>query len=305
MEPYGLSDGRLVGRLLLQVAETMGPGETAHAGTPFGMGEPALALGRVGGPASRKPGARYRQGGCSQGSRASSGPCAGCDRCGQRPVRVVLVCGPPRSGKSTYIVETFDGAAEPIPFEIVAYCNFLSSGAYPRKMPLRRREMIALAMFQEFAEDAVRRCQQFSSHAPAGDGGRSCVGGPLVVVEGPFYRRSLRALVVAGIRATLRECDVLECRWVGYPRLVGEAVRRAGYDTFKQCVGRLQVPSAEEGFDELRVLTVPGRSIPEALRLRVDALNMRDTVTEHNLLCRPDLLFDPHFRADSIWAPAE
>ena len=302
MGSSGLTEGQRIGALLLQVADIVGADKDALAA--FSGGERSAAVsGRGNGWFSKSA-----AGGCEEGAAVSlSGARNTRESCGggsdpRRPIRVMLVCGPPRSGKSTYIVETFGGEAGRELFEFVAYCNFLASGAYPRAMPLRRREMIALAMFQEFAEDAIRRCQKFASSPSSAPSARGCAGEPLVVVEGPFCNRCLRLAVVAGLRAALRECDVLECRWVGYPRIVGDAVRRAGYDTFKQCSGCSQVPRAEEGFDELHVLAVPPRIIPEGLRLRVDALNGRDTVTEHNLLCRPDLLLDSHFRSDSIWA---
>ena len=277
MGPSESPNGQLVARLLLQAAQTVLPDE----------------------PPSQNPvDGRFGDGVRRRALSDGGGPIAG--RLRQCPIRVVLVCGPPRSGKSTYIVETFDGVVEPLPFETLTYRNFLATAAYPRVMPPRRREMIALAIFQEFTEDAIRRCQCHAASEALAVSADGVLQDPVVVMEGPFYYRSFRHAVVDGLRGVMRECDALECRWVGYPRVVGDAVRRAGYDTFKHCAGRLQVPSVEEGFDELRVLAIPQRSIHDELRLRVDALNGRDAVTEYNLLCRPDLSADGCRRADSL-----
>ncbi len=276
MGPLESPNDQLVARLLLQAAQTVLPDE------PFSQDAPTSCPGKA---PRRRP-------------LPGDGDSLLATRPRQCPIRVVLVCGPPRSGKSTYIVETFDGVVEPLPFETVTYRNFLSNDAYPRVMPPRRREMIALAIFQEFTENAIRRCQIHAAEA-MGASAEGAPHDPVVVMEGPFYYRSFRHVVADGLRGVLRECDALECRWVGYPRVVSDAVRRAGYDTFKHCAGRLQVPSVEEGFDELRVLAVPQRPIRDDLRLRVDALNERDAVTEHNLLCRPDLSADELCRSDS------
>lgn len=294
MDPSDSPNGRLVAKLLFQVAQTVVADDAAVPAPPLATGGECPAC-----EAGESPNESHDLAACVSHKLPSEQDTLVDERPKRCAIRVVLVCGPPSSGKSTYVVETFDGVVEPVPFEVVTYRNFLSSNAYPRVMPLRRQEVLALAMFQEFTESVICQCQQYAASRAADD-----ASVPVVVMEGPFFCRSLRLVVIAGLRGVLRECDALECRWVGYPRVVGDAMRRAGYDTFKRHVDLLQAPSIEEGFDELRVLSIPQRSICDEVRLRVELLNERDTVTEHNLLCRSDLSPDPRGMADSRWQPA-